>query len=326
MISVVIPTHGKALLLERTLLALHRQSGVGDWEIVVVDDASADETPVLLRYWERQLPLRVVRHPRNLGRARARNRGWREARGETVLFLDDDILLERWAVAAHSAAQRRRPAVYIGEVHTAPEIVDSRLFAYLDSRGIAKHRPGDRVPARYLLTQNVSLPRRALEVVGGFDEDFGAYGFEDMELAFRLEDTAQLEFFFLDGARGAHVHHHSEVEYFAKKRECGRFTLPRIARLHPHRLAEMQLDLVVSPLDELKGRRRCLARALRVSFRMGGCRVAGAVQRLCGALLGPAVEHRLYDYRVLQAYFQGLQEAQGAKDVQGPGSTAPLRG
>ena len=89
---------------------------------------------------------------------------------------------------------------------TAPEIVDSSLFDYLDSRGVAKLPPDSEVPARYFLTQNASVPRWALEEVDGFDEDFEAYGFEDMEIAFRLEDRCRLGFRSLVGARGEHVH------------------------------------------------------------------------------------------------------------------------
>jgi len=323
LLSVVIPTYNKALLLERTLQALQRQRMPHPFEVVVVDDASSDGTPRLLRTWERRLPLRALRQPHNQGRARARNRGWREARGTTVLFLDDDILLEPDALAAHRAAQLRQRGAWLGEVRTAPEIVDSPLFEYLDSRGIAKHGPGDRVPARYFLTQNVSLPRGALERVEGFDESFSAYGFEDMELAFRLEDEAGLPFYFLDGGRGWHLHHHEEREYFAKKRECGRHTLPRLARLHPARLPEMQLDLVVTPLQELPPHRRRLARLLRQSFRWGGPRLAAALQAaLARCPVRPGMSH-LYDYRVLAAYHQGLQQGPAERSDHGNGDSRP---
>ena len=309
MISVVIPTFGKALLLERTLSALEAQDEEGPWEVIVVDDASADETPKLLRYWERRLPLRTLRQAENQGRARARNRGWHAASGDTVLFLDDDILLEKTALSTHAAAQRRQAGAWLGEVRSAPAIVDSPLFDYLDSRGVAKESPGGPVPARYFLTQNVSLPHSALEMVSGFDEHFGAYGFEDMELAFRLEEMAGLRFFALNGALGWHVHHHTEDEYFAKKVICGRQTLPLIAALHPGRLAEMQLDLVVSPLQELCWPRSCFASVLRASFRAGGGTWARLVQGRLGALGSRRLCHRLYDYRVLEAYARGLAEA-----------------
>lgn len=309
MITVVIPTHRKPTLLRRTLSALEGQSYAGEWEVVVVDDGSGDETPEVLREWGRRLPLRTIVLKENEGRSRARNHGWRGARGDTVLFLDDDILLETHGLAAHAAAQERRAAAWLGEVRTAPEIVDSSLFEYLDGQGIAKCTPGGPVPARYFLTQNVSLPRAALALCDGFDEDFQAYGFEDMELAFRLEDQAKLGFYFLEGALGHHVHHHSLSEYLTKKRDCGRSSLPLIARLHPGRMREMQLDLLLAPRRELSGSRRLLATGLARSFLWGGPGFAQTALRLLGGALPRAARQGLYDYLVLACYAQGLSEA-----------------
>ncbi len=308
MISVVVPTHRKPQLLRRTLRALSQQRFVPDWELVVVDDGSNDDTGEVLREWGRWLPLRAVALSENEGRSRARNRGWRHARGDSVLFLDDDILLTQNALAAHAAAQARAPGVWLAEVKTLPEIVDSTLFEYLDAQGLAKCSPDAAVPARYFLTQNVSLPRAALLLCEGFDERFQSYGFEDMELAFRLEDRAGLRFHFLEGALGYHVHHHTLSEYLQKKRECGRSSLPLIARLHPHRLREMQLDLLLAPLAELGVRRRALALGLRQSFRLGGASAVQAAVRGFGGGIPQGLCRRLYDYLVLASYAKGLAE------------------
>ena len=81
--------------------------------------------------------------------------------------------------------------------------------------------------------------------VGGFDENFSAYGFEDMEVAFRLEDQAGISFQVLPSPVPLHVHHHTPEQYFAKKVECGRYSLPHLARLHPGRIREMHLHHAV---------------------------------------------------------------------------------
>ncbi len=305
-LSIVIPTYRKPDLLQRTLDALRAQIDAQTMEVVVVDDGSQDgATGPLLERYAAEMPLIEAGTGANEGRARARNRGWRRSRGRAVLFLDDDIVLEPGALSAHLQAQRDRPAAWLGEVVTAAEIVDSALFDYLDTRGAAKCRPGSEVPARYFLTQNVSLPRAALERVGGFDEEFGAYGFEDMEIAFRLEDQAQLAFFRLEGARGQHVHHHTLAEYLEKKRICGAQTLPRMARLHPDRIAEMGLDV-------LFGRRPGLAAALRLSWAL---RLPGVVEGLLESgpgLLPRRLRHRLFDYLVVSAYAAGLRRRDAA--------------
>jgi glycosyltransferase involved in cell wall biosynthesis len=309
-ISVVIPTYRKPALLARTLQALVGQSAEveGGCEIVVVDDGSQDDTELVLRRAAARLPLVVVRPADNEGRARARNRGWRAARGETVLFLDDDIVLQAGALQAHARAQARVAAAWLGEVVTAPEIIDSPLFAYLDSRGAAKLPAGSRLPARYFLTQHVSVPRAALERVGGFDEGFGAYGFEDMEVAFRMEDATGLAFYRLEAARGAHIHHHTLAQYLAKKRLCGRHSLRLMAARHPGRLREMQLDLLAGAGAPPRGSRHALRLALEASFRLRAPRLVEAGVGVAAAALPAPLRHRAYDYLVLAAYASGLAD------------------
>jgi glycosyltransferase involved in cell wall biosynthesis len=305
MISVVIPTFNKPDLLRQTLAALESDavSLRERCEIVVVDDGSdGDATRGVIEEFSARIPLVDASAPRNEGRARARNRGWRAARGRWVLFLDDDIRLRRGALRAHLMAQESEEAVWMGAVVTAPEIVDSVLFDYLDSRGTAKLRAGENPPARYLLTQNVSIPRRALEGIDGFDEDFGAYGFEDMELGFRLEDQAGCAFRYLGESVGEHVHHHTLGEYLEKKRVCGESTLPRLAQLHPARLAEMRLDLLPGI-----GKEQRLGQALELSWRCGITPAVRAIVRIWPRGWFEPVVFGALDYLVLAAYRDGLR-------------------
>ena len=244
-LSVVIPTLDKEPLLRRTLAALATQEPGPDrpWEIVVVDDGSRDGTAAYLAA-AAAAPgsrLRVVSPGRNVGRARARNLGVGASRGRWVLFLDDDIVAPPGLLAAHLELLEAAAGVgTIGRVVTAPEVVDAPHFAYLDSRGVGR-LPAGPAPARFFVTQNAAVPRAAFLAVGGFDEDFAGYGFEDMELAFRLEDRARVRFQVLVSPCPAHVHHHTLQQYLAKKVECGRQSLPHLARLHPGRLREMSL-------------------------------------------------------------------------------------
>jgi glycosyltransferase involved in cell wall biosynthesis len=309
-LSIVIPTYRKPDLLQRTLGALEPQVDevtVG-CEIVVVDDGSGDSTAEVLETMAGRLPLVVVRPPGNEGRAKARNRGWRAATGTGVLFLDDDIVLAPGSLAAHAAAQEREPAGYLGDVVTAAEVVDSTLFDYLDTRGVAKLRPDAPAPARYFLTQNASVPRAALEAVGGFDERFGAYGFEDMEIAFRMEDGPGLGFFHLPAARGQHIHHHTLEEYLEKKEICGRETLPLLARLHPRRMAEMRLDVLPGMPEEVGCENPGLRWLLGLSFASGAPWAIRTLVRAWPGSLAPGARRRAYDYLVMSAYAKGLRQ------------------
>ncbi len=309
-LSVVIPSRDKHALLARTLAALQDQdAGTDAWEIVVVDDDSRDGTAALLASAAASDPrLRHVHPGRNVGRAAARNLGWRAARGRWVLFLDDDILAPPGLLRAHLDLLGRDPAFgTIGPAVTAPDIVDGAHFRYLDTRGVAKLAPGP-APGKYLVTQNAAVPRAALERIGGFDEGFSAYGFEDMDLGFRLED-AGVRFQVLPAPIPWHIHHHTLTQYLDKKRICGHGSLQQVAERHPHRLREMRLDLVVdAPGAVAGGGRRLLRAALRGS--LGGL-VRQAVARWPAAGHRPRAE-RLYframDAAVLAEYCRGLAE------------------
>lgn len=314
-LSVVTPTRDKRPLLERTLAALRAQQLPPDapWEIVVVDDGSSDGTGAWLAGQDsgEGPPLRVVTPPANVGRARARNLGAAAARGRWLLFLDDDIVAPPGLLAAHLDLLRRHPGDgVIGFAVTAPELVDAPHLRYLDTRGVAKLPPGP-APARYFVTQNASVPREAFQAVGGFDEAFRAYGFEDMEVAFRLEDLAGVRFHCLPAPVPLHVHHHTLDQLLAKRRECGHGSLQRLAARHPARLREMSLHHVLD--GEGQPSPSTATRLLRGVLDAGLVRPLPAVLRRWPVGNGARppffpLYARLMNLAVLAAYRQGVRE------------------
>jgi glycosyltransferase involved in cell wall biosynthesis len=121
-VTAVVPTHNRSRLLARTLRTLLWQRDV-DFEVVVVDDGSADDTAEMIAAMD-DPRLRVVRHDHPQGVANARNRGVSEARGQWVAFCDDDDL---WApdklVSQIQVADRSgRGWVYGGAVQIADDL------------------------------------------------------------------------------------------------------------------------------------------------------------------------------------------------------------
>ncbi len=311
-LSVVVPTHNKRDLLERTLEALAAQEVAGGWEVVVVDDGSRDGTPELLA-GRQGVPagrLHVLRSEHNRGRAAARNLGVRAAVGHWVLFLDDDILAPPGLLGAHLAVLEAQPHCgTIGLVRTAPALVDAPHFHYLDSRGLAKIK-GDRVPARYFVTQNAAVPRDAFLAVGGFDEAFSGYGFEDVELAFRLEDRLGMIFRPVRRPVPQHLHHHSLEQYLSKRREVGRVALLRLAARHPHRIPEMRLNWILGDERGATWRARLVRRAARGWPARG---LEGLLRRWPTRSRHrpwvPPLYTRLMDALVILAYSRGLTDS-----------------
>ncbi len=92
LVSVVIPTHNRSRLLREALDSVVAQT-LGDWEAIVVDDAS-EETPSVAEVASAYGPrVRVIRHEAAQGGAAAKNTGVQAARGALLAFLDDDDLL-----------------------------------------------------------------------------------------------------------------------------------------------------------------------------------------------------------------------------------------
>ncbi len=175
--SVVIATKDRASYLERAIASLEAQIGAPSFEIVVVDNGSTDATPAVVERMgaASHLPIRYVREA-VANRGKARNAGVRAARGELVLFCDDDIQAPPGWVAAHDAAHDR------GELVVSGPIVN--VGAYED-----RPRPALVNYSRaFFCTCNVSLPRDVFEETGGFDEGFDLYGWEDTELGVRLRE------------------------------------------------------------------------------------------------------------------------------------------
>lgn len=89
LISIVIPTWNSARTLAGCLDSVFGQT-FKDFEVMVVDDGSTDDTRAVLQPYEDRIRLIIQE---NRGSNPARNRGWHEAKGEYLLFLDSDITL-----------------------------------------------------------------------------------------------------------------------------------------------------------------------------------------------------------------------------------------
>ncbi len=245
-VSVIIPTYNRLSFLRETLRALCEQTYPSTLiQVVVVDDCSIDETAAFIDGSETPFDLCAIHHTRNRGRAAARNTGIREAGGDLIIFVDDDMRSKRDLIEQHVAFQDSHGAsMVIGSALQAPELGTSTVYAYLDRMGVHKLEPGSRVPARYFVTNNSSVPRKALLDVGLFDESFTNYGFEDTEIAFRLEDDLGLATWYCGDALAFHLHAQTLDDVLGKREEAIR-PLRKLLQLHPERASELSIDLLM---------------------------------------------------------------------------------
>jgi len=180
-VSVIIPTRNRADILEQTLPTLLDQDlGGSDYEVIVVEDDSPDRTAEMLAGFSSPR-LRWERLERTAPGAisRVRNRAIKLARAETIVSVDDDAFVSRDYLATHLARQREgRDRIVTGpiiEIDTPPADIES------DARQSRRGWHRNPYPSG-----NASAPKALLERIGGYDEDFTLYGWEDMEFARRL--------------------------------------------------------------------------------------------------------------------------------------------
>jgi glycosyltransferase involved in cell wall biosynthesis len=207
--SVVIPSYNNGHLLSMGLPALVQQTvPAGEFEVLVVDDGSTDDTQD--RFISLSLPesFRYIRQS-NQGAAVARNRGAADARGDILVFLDSDVVPDPTLLEEHLTSHRVHDHVLmVGKTRALPaEHFD--LFYQVLGKDIFAFDQGDeekQVTFQEVLSRNFSLLRESFFEVGGFDQEFPRSGFEDIEFAYR---ATQLGFDVVYNPRAAGDHHHT---------------------------------------------------------------------------------------------------------------------
>lgn len=184
-VSVVVPTHNRSGLLAVTLRSVLRQRDV-DLEVIVVDEASTDDTPdVLAGLGDRR--VRIVRHEVPHGVSTARNRGAADARGEWVAFIDDDDLWapDKLARQVHAAQAADRDWSYAGSVNITDGFQIAHGLPPLPPEAVVAALPRyNAIPGG---GSNVVVRRDTLLCAGPFDTRLR--NTEDWEMWIRLAKT-----------------------------------------------------------------------------------------------------------------------------------------
>jgi glycosyltransferase involved in cell wall biosynthesis len=129
-VTVVVAANNQpSLLVTRAVHSVCRQT-YDDWELVIVDDASTEDTGAAVAPWLSDPRIRLVRRPVNRGPSAARNTGIRQARGRFICFLDhDDEYLDN--KLAHQVKQLESApddvAGFVGAWYYAKRPVDGQL-------------------------------------------------------------------------------------------------------------------------------------------------------------------------------------------------------
>jgi len=216
--SVAIPTYNRLDMLVRVLDALDRQVDAPPFEVIVINDGSKDDT-------ERVMSQRkgiVFRSQANAGPGNARNHGVSRAVGRFIVFIGDDTVPEPRFLFEHARVHRESgddPMIACLGYTGWPR--GERVTAFMDyindyglQFGYKLIEDGAVVPFNFFYTSNISIDRELL-TAHPFDTTFPSAAWEDIELAYRLDEKG-LKIHY--NARAVTRHYHPmNIDSFARR-------------------------------------------------------------------------------------------------------------
>ena len=212
-VSVIFPTYNRSSVVRTTLEHFLAQDYPVDRLEILVADNSSDDTPQMVAEVARSTSrsVRLLSSDERLPAVK-RNQALREATGDLVIFMNDDVWVRPDFVRRHVEAHARHPCpvAVVGHVEQSARMPDTAFIAWY--RPFAYDEIADRagrpVGWRYHWSMNLSLPRAVmLERNLIFHEDWAEIGHEDIELGYRWA-KAGYPIIYEPAAWGEHFHPH----------------------------------------------------------------------------------------------------------------------
>lgn len=115
LVSIIVPVYNVENFIEETIDCVLAQT-YSDWELLLVEDRSTDSTVMLIGQYMKKTGdgrIRLISQPSNMGAARARNRGLKEAKGRYIAYLDADDLWEPEKLEKELAFMKEKDAAFV---------------------------------------------------------------------------------------------------------------------------------------------------------------------------------------------------------------------
>lgn len=231
-VSIIIPTYNRCDILKKVLIALEAQTiEKNRFEVLVVDDGSSDNTAAMVKSFSLQSDLNIrYFFQQNKKQGAARNLGIQHARMPLLLFIGDDIVPAPGFIESHlyfhEKLENPEKSSVIGYT-TWPD--DIRVTPFMRYIGEFGHQFGYSLinssgPLRFnfYYTSNLLVPASVLATQRQlFDEDFDVYGWEDIELGYRLEN-AGIKLFYNSSALAYHYHPVTVISFCKRQENVGK--------------------------------------------------------------------------------------------------------
>ncbi|HEY8722065.1 glycosyltransferase [Pengzhenrongella sp.] len=195
-VSIVVPVHGKWSVTEQCLRSLAQHAGVTPFEVIVVDDASPDDTRLRLGS---VAGVRVVELDKNLGFVGAVNAGIEASRGTYVVLLNNDTQVTTGWLEALVETGSQPDVGLVGSKLVYPDgrLQEAGGIIFDDASGWNYGKFDDPEREQYTYQRDVDycsgaailLRREVLAAVGNLDEYFAPAYYDDVDLAFAVREA-----------------------------------------------------------------------------------------------------------------------------------------
>ena len=185
-VSIIIPSHNRPKCLQQCLAAITELDYARDkFEVIVVDDGSSTQLDPIVDLFSAKINLHLLKQE-HAGPARARNRGVKQAKGEFLVFTDDDCRpTPGWLETLMNFLAIKPDSMIGGKIlnalpgnsfSSASQALVSYLYFYYNKNSKEAH---------FFTANNIALSKKCFLAVGGFDQEWGIAAAEDREFCDR---------------------------------------------------------------------------------------------------------------------------------------------
>lgn len=218
-VSVILPTYNRAEIITKCIDSVILQS-YNNWELIICDDCSTDNTEDVCRHYSTKMSkVQYLKSSSRNGLPKNRNIGLKQARGELIFFIEDDLVLERECLEILVATyDNLRINNSVGGI--APRLIEKNGKIYPNKEPFIFNKLTGEITNNYMIClENTSevvtlhacslYPKTLLEVIGGYEEKayIGNFYREETDLNFRIKKMGY-KLYFQSNA----VAHHNRIE------------------------------------------------------------------------------------------------------------------